>query len=747
MPHAESISPLELTFTVGSHVSDHQGDRREVYACSVGDVVTDLCDSLAEIGAGVETWVCPAVLDRHYAKGTNWRRSRMVFADVDFRDHQHEHAIVTPEAISRLGSLRDELPGNLFYSTPRGFRLVFVLAEWVAEKARMREVARLVAGLVGRWLNEEGLTRSDRIGGGFEVDRGATADVVGLFFLPNAKVGGHQRNAKLTVLRTAHYDAAELEPDIDVAPLADWEAMAGKAKGRASLLVDGKPLDKGKALEVQRELAEVEPIEAPGLEHLARILEKIPSDDRGEWIQVGFGLHHETKGSDDGAALFDAWSARSDKWKPGEPEEKWAGFGKHPKEKPITWATVVRLADHYGAKISLTEPEEIFDVEDVETSDPQSPGASPFAGPPARIDLKVEPPPVRALLLTPSGRPFMNRGRVGTLNATGGVGKTYVGLELAVAIAVRRRWLGRYEVEDDAPRRSLVAVAEETVEECWRRLHAICEVLELTDEERDAVVELVEVYALAGKPTPLMDKGGAGTTEHHAALKSRLDAGGPWSLVLLDPQARFVGMEVETTNEGATVFVQTALEPLTTAPGGPAVLMMGHSSKEAGRSGRADARGVTGQRDAYRWAALIYPDSERGAFIFEHDKTNYTGEDGLLRLRRLPCGLLRCAGLVDDAADRAAKDAKAIDKALAKEELAERKLDAAIERATPRVLAFIESNPGASARDVENAGGRKVTNKATATRAIERGYIEDRGDGGRHSYFITDSGKDALKTS
>lgn len=368
---------------------------------------------------------------------------------------------------------------------------------------------------------------------------------------------------------------------------------------------------------------------------------------------------------------------------------------------------------------------------------------SPFEMDRGPLDLETETAPVQTLLALPNGAPFMPRGVVASFNATGGVGKTFLALELAVAIVLRETWLGRYQVAENVPNRVLAAIAEEDHEECRRRLRAACDTLGLGQEERKQVADNVIVYGLRGQPTPLMARDGAGVTDHHRALVERLFQGGPWGLVILDPQARFTGgFPVEKSNEDATVFVQTALEPLTKVPGNPTVLVLGHSSKESNRSGKADARGVTGQRDAYRWAALMY--KADGGIIFEHDKSNYTALDGCRLLERLPCGLLRDAGAADGERVKSRRTSRSILKDAEKDELKIKRDEHARNRAMPQVLAFINDHAPVTARRVQSIGGNRRANDIAVVHAVKLGHVVNEGTGRAAAYFLTDIGKQEL---
>ena len=63
-----------------------------------------------------------------------------------------------------------------------------------------------------------------------------------------------------------------------------------------------------------------------GHDRLAAPLQAIPPDDYATWITVGLALHAETGGATTGLAMWDAWSAGSAKFWPGECAVRWATF-------------------------------------------------------------------------------------------------------------------------------------------------------------------------------------------------------------------------------------------------------------------------------------------------------------------------------------------------------------------------------------------------------------------------------------
>lgn len=65
-----------------------------------------------------------------------------------------------------------------------------------------------------------------------------------------------------------------------------------------------------------------------GLEKLRRYLKyHNPDTDHDSWLKVGFGLHSDTEGSEDGLALWNEWSSQSSKYPgPDALEQRWRSF-------------------------------------------------------------------------------------------------------------------------------------------------------------------------------------------------------------------------------------------------------------------------------------------------------------------------------------------------------------------------------------------------------------------------------------
>lgn|GEM_PF-2824382 len=255
----------------------------------------------------------------------------------------------------------------------------------------------------------------------------------------------------------------------------------------------------------------------------------------------------------------------------------------------------------------------------------------------------AEPPPRRWLLRQRNGNGIVPLGKVGLFAAAGGVGKTMASLQLALAVATGKDWLGEFKVPAEGQGRVLLALGEEDEEEVSRRMFYCARAMGLTPEERRLACERIVVLPLAGMHVSLtgaLDAEKIETAEAESLLAQlRTEAGEEgWRLVVLDPLARFAGPDAEKDNAAATRFVET-VERFCSVPGNPTVLVVHHSAQHArgGDASQADpnadasqmARGATGLTDGARFVLTLQnerttigePELERLA-ILRAPKTN-----------------------------------------------------------------------------------------------------------------------------
>lgn len=469
-------------------------------------------------------------------------------------------------------------------------------------------------------------------------------------------------------------------------------------------------------------------------------LGRIDMDDYQTWVEIGMALQSTRAGSQ-AFHIWDKWSAGSSKY-PGSAEcwAKWCSFGR--REHEITLGTLFHRA---GA--DAREPE-TPSVGAQNSQPPQPEAAAPFQmppppGPPAKPVSPIEtlwdlsppewmaremPTPRLYLLLNPDGSGMLPRNKAGTFTAQGGIGKTMAIVQLALSVATGRPWLGHFIVDPNAPKRVLLLLGEEDREEVYRRLYYAAAGMNLSDEEWQAACSLIIAVPLAGKPTPLLSlsRDVVAETYHLAALRSLLEAEGGWGLVVLDPLARFAGVDAESSNLLATRFVQ-AVEALCDVPGGPTLLVVGHSSKNARKEGKADARGVTALTDGFRWHATLTPlpkDDALNGCVFTVEKNNYGVPIEPLTLVRRDHGILSTASEAERSARAAAATEKLIQCQKEKERTKETADEERMNELVSRVVAIVTERPGVNNSSLRGALGGKTTRAGMAiSRAVLSGSI------------------------
>jgi RecA-family ATPase len=223
-------------------------------------------------------------------------------------------------------------------------------------------------------------------------------------------------------------------------------------------------------------------------------------------------------------------------------------------------------------------------------------------------------PPARAWLLRDARRTDVDGvlplGKVGQLVAAGGVGKTMLLCQLALAVASCSRWLDTFSVPPEGKGRVLLVLGEEDAEEVQRRIYNAQRGRLGAPGDGDVVV-----LPLHGVPCALLERdenGNARETGFLHALRDYLVReakrnGLPWKLIVIDPLSRFGGPDAETDNAGGTRFIQV-LESLAKLTGAT-VLFSHHTNKLARRDGAevtgADGRGSSSLFDGARWEASL----------------------------------------------------------------------------------------------------------------------------------------------
>lgn len=219
-------------------------------------------------------------------------------------------------------------------------------------------------------------------------------------------------------------------------------------------------------------------------------------------------------------------------------------------------------------------------------------------------------PPKREWLFSIDGAPCFPRGHVGSLIADGGVGKSYLLYQFAIAAALGGLWLETFQFSKSG--RVALFMGEDDELEAQNRLWKACNERDLCTQDRDRVCEHVKVFPLHGIDVALVETDRTGNcsrtvfaAELFDSLRREADKEKfEWSAIVFDPLARFGSADTETSNSSATRFAQVT-EEFTKLPGNPSVLVSHHASQNSVRAGTPEGRGVTGIRNAFRWGLTM----------------------------------------------------------------------------------------------------------------------------------------------
>ena len=260
----------------------------------------------------------------------------------------------------------------------------------------------------------------------------------------------------------------------------------------------------------------------------------------------------------------------------------------------------------------------------------------PAVGWPEPIDiaraLSTEPPAVPALLRHPDGGVYLPADVVGVIAAPGGSGKTGAVIELAIALAAGRNWLGPYGYRPEGPRRVLALLGETSPARLHERVSRIAGYMGVGAADlgdRCALIPMARVGDLALLETDRRSGRTAPVDRTVDLVRSMLARHDP-DLLILDPLTAFASPETEVDNCAATRFV-ALLDQLAVRDDGTtrAVLLVHHTSQSGAKAKGDDdpggawvVRGVTGLVNRARWVVTCMATGEAGIRQLRVSKAN-----------------------------------------------------------------------------------------------------------------------------
>lgn len=180
-------------------------------------------------------------------------------------------------------------------------------------------------------------------------------------------------------------------------------------------------------------------------------------------------------------------------------------------------------------------------------------------------------------------------GTVGTINAPGASGKSWLALQLATYLTCNLDTLGLGN--NGGNKRVLILAGEDPAEILTRRLHVLAE--KMTSNQRSLLAVNLTIACCLGKTGDFND--GGKTTNEISAIAS------DYGLVVVDTLSRWHSGEENDRKDAANVMRQLEMIAST----GPAVIFLHHIGKAANSSTQHAGRGSGVWADEARWVGYL----------------------------------------------------------------------------------------------------------------------------------------------
>lgn len=334
----------------------------------------------------------------------------------------------------------------------------------------------------------------------------------------------------------------------DVAAAAGWGRVETKTK----------PLNEQKPRQPDHKLqAPIQDLEA------AMSVVPIQPETYERWLKIGMALYHSTGGSDEGFGLWCKWSMKGEKYEDHVMEPKWRSFGNPPKGAVRGAATIFADADRVDP--TWRSRVEGWAVEEVSTKlsslTARSGQVAPVAPSTASVTLApnnedcgaAAAPPATLNVVSLASfdgqeiaeRRWLAEGLIPERNITdlagdGGTGKSLLALQLAIAVATGRPWLGRH-VEQG---RVLYMSCEDGIDEIRRRCRPILDVNSLKEADMPKLT-IADLTVAEGTELANLKEGKLTMTALYNSLVAHIVEARP-KLVIIDTRAdAFGGNEID----------------------------------------------------------------------------------------------------------------------------------------------------------------------------------------------------------
>lgn len=240
----------------------------------------------------------------------------------------------------------------------------------------------------------------------------------------------------------------------------------------------------------------------------------------------------------------------------------------------------------------------------------------------------IKPPPRRWLVENwIPGEPVVT-----VLSGDGGLGKSYLALQLAVSCVLREKWIGMPVTTDrEAPllNNAFVLLCEDSPAEAHRRLSGILNGMGRSMSELKGLT----LVCRAGEVSDLVGgfPGNLQVTELYEQIRMQIGTTGQSLIVLDSLHNLYPGNENSRTD---AAFFMTAVRKLAMEAMSPVVLIA-HPSVGGRNSGTGEAGSTAWRNSARAMLYLTKPQDSTDADVrtLEHRKQNYARTDGKIELR------------------------------------------------------------------------------------------------------------------